>query len=1019
MGNGKIRFGKQAGGQLSLIIPDGATNTEVIVPESGTLATKQYVDEVAVRVAINKPVITSPANLAANYLGAVTSTYSTGNNYDGLQTLAIWECALDKNFSNIIDRYEGSNNLTSWRPTIGLALTKVFVRTKQGSDGHRSEFSDVISFTTPNISIKAPTISIGGNLSELTLTPTISLSAFSVFNGTDTHASTDYQAVEKATGIVKWESLGNTVNKLGITTGQLDINTEYTFRARFNGKTYGSSSWVEIGGTTINIYIENPILTVTGTPNSITLSPIISGSAFNVFNGVDTHTSTDYRVIKVSDGTVAFESLKNNVDLTSIKVTGLSKITEYKFMIRYNGKTYGSSNWIEVTGTTLDIYVKNPTLTVSGTPNSITLTPTISGSAFSIYNSTDTHVSTDYRVVKISDNSTVFESLGNTINLTSIQVTGLEKSTAYKFMIRYNSDSYGSSDWIESIGTTLYTYIESPVVTVSGMPNNVLLNPIISGTPFSVYSGIDTHTSTDYRVVKVSDGTIAFESLNDTTNLTSIKVTGLSKSTEYKFMIRYNGKTYGSSNWAEATGTTLDIYVVTPTLTVQGHPLEIGKNPTLTTSAFTIYNGSDVHLSSDYQILKNSDGSLVWESLGNTSNKLTINSGDLVESTEYRFRARHNSTNYGGSEWVEVIGTTKDVFSVTYGVNWNPTTDTYERTGIASSFPLSTSYPGLIQTQMKRCVLNSNGTVKYFLNPNNSTKKEDGTTAIIDGTDGNVMVQIPKFWYKYEFADGKHKWLISNNKQPGFELHPAFDREGIIRDFRYYPAYQGFTLNGKLISGSGRVPTANKTIAAFRTEAAANGAGWSQIDWNLLIAVQLLYLTEYADFDTQAMLGQGITSGSVYTAVTGSSNSLGNASSPSTNTNTQFMSYRGIENLYGQIFKFIDGVNIKDREYFVNKKPSTYANDVFTGDYVTTGMIMVEASGYVKNIVQNKNGFIGSDNTGADSTYIPDIQYQNTGNRIVFFGGYAGDGLDAGGFSVYGFYAAAAASAYFGSAVAY
>ena len=40
MANGKIRFGKQAGGQLSLIIPNGATNTEVILPESGILATK-------------------------------------------------------------------------------------------------------------------------------------------------------------------------------------------------------------------------------------------------------------------------------------------------------------------------------------------------------------------------------------------------------------------------------------------------------------------------------------------------------------------------------------------------------------------------------------------------------------------------------------------------------------------------------------------------------------------------------------------------------------------------------------------------------------------------------------------------------------------------------------------------------------------------------------------------------------------------------------------------------------------
>ena len=764
---------------------------------------------------INTPVITSPVNLTVDYIGAVTSTYSTGIFYGGLQTQVIWECALDANFSNIIDSYEGSDNLTSWTPAIGLALTQVFIRTKQISDGHRSDYSDAISFTTPDTYIQAPAMTIGGNLSELILTPIISLSAFNVFNGSDTHVSTDYQVVNKATGVVKWESLGNTVDKFEITTGQLDIQTEYTFRARFNGKTYGSSSWVEIDGTTINIYVENPILTVAGTPDSVTLSPTMSGSTFNVINGAANH------------------------------------------------------------------------------------------------------ISTDYRVVKVSDNSVVFESLNNTADKTSIQITGLEKTTEYKFMLRYNSDSYGSSSWVEVLGTTL------------------------------------------------------------------------------------------------------DIYVVTPTLTVQGHPSDIGKNPTLTTSAFTIYNGTDEQVSSDYQILKNSDGSLVWESLGNTVDKLTINSGDLVESEEYRFRARHNSTNYGSSAWVEVIGTTKDVFFVTYGVNWNPTTDTYERTENASSAPLSTSYPGLIQTQMKRCVLNANGTVKYFLDPNDSTKKADGTTAIIDGTDGNVMVQIPKFWYKYEFAEGKHKWLISDGEQPGFEVHPAFDREGTIRDFRYYPAYQGFTLSGKLISGSGRVPTANKTRAVFRTEAAANGTGWSQIDWNLLIAVQLLYLTEYADFDTQAMLGQGITSGSTYTSVTGSSNSLGNASSPSTNTSTQFMSYRGIENWYGQIYKFIDGVNVKEIEYFVNKKPSTYADDVFTGDYVTTGITMASTTGYVKNIVQNKNGFISSDATGTDSTYIPDRQTQGSGNRIVYFGGHAGSGLFAGGFSVSGDGAASYAAASISSAVSY
>ena len=357
---------------------------------------------------------------------------------------------------------------------------------------------------------------------------------------------------------------------------------------------------------------------------------------------------------------------------------------------------------------------------------------------------------------------------------------------------------------------------------------------------------------------------------------------------------------------------------------------------------------------------------------------------------------------------------------VVYGVNWNPTTDTYERTGIAAGVALSTSYAGVIQTKMKRCVLNADGTVKYYLSATDSTKKADGSAAIIDGTDGNVMVEIPKFWYKYENVGGVHKWLISDAAQTGYEVHPAFIRGGVEKSFRYYCAYQGYTLSTKLISGSGRVPTASKTRATFRTEAAANGTGWSQIDWNLLIAVQLLYLVEYANFNTQAMLGQGITSGSVYTAVTGSSNSLGNASSPSTNTNTQFMSYRGIENWYGQIYKFIDGVNVNAYVYYVNNNPATFADDVFTGDYINTGITSTTASGYVKNLVASGKGFVASGTSGgSSSTFVPDYFYQGTGMCIMRFGGSAGYAAAAGGFYLSALTAASTSDAYIGSGLSF
>ena len=358
---------------------------------------------------------------------------------------------------------------------------------------------------------------------------------------------------------------------------------------------------------------------------------------------------------------------------------------------------------------------------------------------------------------------------------------------------------------------------------------------------------------------------------------------------------------------------------------------------------------------------------------------------------------------------------------VVYGVNWNPTTDTYERTGIAAGVALSTSYAGVIQTKMRRCVLNADGTVKYYLSATDSTKKADGSAAVIDGTDGNVMVEIPKFWYKYENVGGVHKWLISDAAQTGYEVHPAFIRGGVEKSFRYYCAYQGYTLSGKLISGSGRVPTASKTRATFRTEAAANGTGWSQIDWNLLIAVQLLYLVEYANFNTQAMLGQGRTSGSVlYTEVTGSSNSLGNASSPSTNTSTQFMSYRGIENWYGQIYKFIDGVNVNVRVYYVNNNPATFADGVFTGDYINTGITSATVNGYVKNLVASGKGFVASNTSGgSSSTYVPDYFDQSSGICPMLFGGAAGDDSVAGGFKLSASYATSTSSAYMGSGLSF
>ncbi len=108
---------------------------------------------------------------------------------------------------------------------------------------------------------------------------------------------------------------------------------------------------------------------------------------------------------------------------------------------------------------------------------------------------------------------------------------------------------------------------------------------------------------------------------------------------------------------------------------------------------------------------------------------------------------------------------------------------------------------------------------------------------------------------------------------------------------------------------------------------------------------------------------------------------------------------RGIENWYGQIYKFIDGVNVNAYVYYVNNNPATFADDVFTGDYINTGITSVTANGYVKNLVASGKGFVASNTSGGSaSTFVPDYFFIGTGAMIMYFGGHANFGTAAGGF---------------------
>jgi hypothetical protein len=240
---------------------------------------------------------------------------------------------------------------------------------------------------------------------------------------------------------------------------------------------------------------------------------------------------------------------------------------------------------------------------------------------------------------------------------------------------------------------------------------------------------------------------------------------------------------------------------------------------------------------------------------------------------------------------------------------------------------------------MKRCVLNADGSVNYYLHPTNSTLKANGQAADLTGADGNVMVEIPKFYFAYSRTGNVNSWRIRTTPTIGFTLHPAFVKAGVEVDYRYIGAYDACYLdatdstyksglnlddmtanldlaNDKLASVSGVYPLVGVTRAECRSLAANNGTGWHQLDFALWSAVQMLYLVEYANFNSQSNLGAGNTNGGYFSSsadqndsphtIAGASNSLGNASTNTTTgagvsakPGTAFMSYRGIENWYG------------------------------------------------------------------------------------------------------------------------
>jgi hypothetical protein len=323
---------------------------------------------------------------------------------------------------------------------------------------------------------------------------------------------------------------------------------------------------------------------------------------------------------------------------------------------------------------------------------------------------------------------------------------------------------------------------------------------------------------------------------------------------------------------------------------------------------------------------------------------------------------------------------------------------------------------------MKRVVLHkiTGNKIKDF---NYGDSEFTGWTATEwENSNYDIMVEIPLFYYKTIDDGNALKWSVTSKPRAGYLPHPAFTRHDGLKNYAYYSAFEGYVdANGMLRSIPFVQPTAFKTIDQFRAAAKAGGraAGWGLLNMYLHSAIQLFFIIEMGNLNSQAILSRGITnleSGTGnHSQNTGHTLELGNgtgevslaalengATFQAGETVTHPFSYRGIENLWGNIWKFIDGFfKTTDGLYFGEE------NDIATPSNMKEFYPQEDVTAYTYGYVDKADkripwGIIPDVSFGGSSTtYLSDYMWYNTGTRVARSGAYWCGGSRAGLLALY------------------
>ena len=258
---------------------------------------------------------------------------------------------------------------------------------------------------------------------------------------------------------------------------------------------------------------------------------------------------------------------------------------------------------------------------------------------------------------------------------------------------------------------------------------------------------------------------------------------------------------------------------------------------------------------------------------------------------------------------------------------------------------------------------------------------------------GDVMVEIPRYYFKIEDTATYRELLISDQPLDGFMVSPRHAPRP-AKPSGYERIYaSAYNLDTNYRSVSGAAPKVSITRSAARAGCSARGATYWQEDIASYWTRALLYLVEVANTDSQSAVGPGPVNSetSASPIASGSTDAIaGHSGRVNTDTTQNPAKWRHMENLWGNTYQIIDGINFNGDTAYICTAPEVYADDTAAG-YTALSYQKADAGGYIKALGFDSDypwAQLPTDATGASGTYIPDNYSRGAGWQCMRTGGY-------------------------------